>query len=117
MSFLQYQNLRIQGHHCILIENYVPPNHRDYNAQGPFSILINIDGTEPLLYVPTWLQCFYGSPIHLNQPAPDYLASKWKWACWILKDYSYERFVERYSENALMELVDNYFRNYPSRAR
>jgi hypothetical protein len=103
----------------MMIDNYKLPNHQDYNASGPFSILIDIEGAKPLLHVPRWLQCFRGNPMHLNlsPPSDPLLGDKWKWACWDLFGLSYERFTDRYTFDALMELVDKYFRNYPWKAK
>jgi hypothetical protein len=112
---LRYHNLRIGGRRCILIDDYVPPNPQDYNAGGPFSILIDVEGVQPRLMVPKWLQCFRGNPLHINQPALAEFSDKWKWACSELKDRSFRRFLDEYTEDALMELVDEYFRDYPWR--
>jgi hypothetical protein len=102
-----------------MIDNYRPPNPQDYNASGPFSILIDVDEAKPILHVPRWLQCFRGNPMHLNQPPPrdPLLSDKWKWACLDLCDSSYEKFTDRFTANALMQLVDEYFLDYPWRAR
>jgi hypothetical protein len=107
-----YRGLTIQGQRYLLVEDYRLPNSvvHLYNTRGPFPILICVDGT-PSMYVPSWFQCFAGDPIHLNQPAPFHLAvNGWKWACMIVSEWD----NSKYSGRALMKLIDNFFRNYPS---
>jgi hypothetical protein len=93
------------------ITNYCIPKEVEgfYNANGPFDLYVSI-GFGTRLYVPAWLRCSRGNPIHLNQQAPPELAALgWKWACYIS---SWNEATHTYA--ALLNLIDQYFRGYPN---
>lgn len=108
---VKVQYLLADDRRTLYITGYSMPAQvrRFYNATAPFELLVTLDGG-PLLYVPSWLRCSRGNPIHLNQPAPpDLAALGWKWACW------HATFNEAtHTTAAILNLIDEYFIGYPN---
>jgi hypothetical protein len=108
---VQVQHVSFNNRRCIHIFDYsIPSEVRDlYNAKNTISLLVTLDPT-PLLYVPMWLRCRRGNPIHLNQHAPpDLEALGWKWACW---ETCWNE--KTHTTASLLNLIDEYFTGYPN---
>lgn len=103
----------IQSGRYICISSYALPLEVQHLYNGRvFDLLIQLPvfGEDPELFIPSWLRCRIGNPIHLNLPAPQELAAHgWKKACWeIIGGWK-----ERYSTAALLNMIDKFFRGYP----
>ena len=105
--------LAIDGQRYLHIPNYVmPPEVQDLYNATVLNLLVSLPGNDkgPELFVPSWLRCRKGNPVHINLDAPPTLAKHgWKKACWdIIGGWS-----ERYSTAALLNTIDKFFRGYP----